>query len=593
MIHRYEVTWEDVRCQALDKAVSLQQHYPSISEFKIYGVPRGGIFAAQAISSQLDSRGQHPQIVSELSEATVIVDDIIDSGTTLDKYRTKAKHMGKKSPLPFVALFDKREKEYSGKWLSMPWERMCDDEEMGIEDNIRRIIEYIGDDPNREGLIETPNRIARSYDVLYGGYSKNPEDVIKVFEDGSCDEMVVLKGIEFASNCVSGDTFVETPKGRISIKRLKHGEFVYAWDEENNKMTIARALNPRITGRNKKLMRVYTDKETLLCTPDHKILTHERGWVQAKNLKAGDSVRSLDKRCQSYSKSGDHRVMIKWSGVKDRFAEHRFVYEQINGEQEQNICVHHIDKNPFNNSPENLTAMSRSEHCSLHRLTGGPTGFAIFTDDQRRSMKKKQVKGIKKSQTPEVRKKRSDSVKRYWASLSKEQKAERVKKMSEGCMSKNAKRQKNKVNHTVVCVEETEWVEDVWCMDVPVFHNFVANGMVVHNCEHHMLPFMGTAHIGYIPDGKVIGVSKLARLLEIYARRLQIQERIGQQVTDALMEHLQPKGCGCVLVAKHSCMSSRGVEKQHSEMVTSSMRGNFKGEENRAVKAEFLKLIGM
>lgn len=109
-------------------------------------------------------------------------------------------------------------------------------------------------------------------------------------------------------------------------------------------------------------------------------------------------------------------------------------------------------------------------------------------------------------------------------------------------------------------------------------------------CEHHMLPFCGTAHIGYIPNGRVVGVSKLARLLEIFSRRLQIQERIGQQVTDALMRHLEPKGCGCVLEAVHLCMTCRGVGKQNSKMVTSSVRGVFL--DDPSAKAEFLQMIG-
>jgi GTP cyclohydrolase IA len=109
-------------------------------------------------------------------------------------------------------------------------------------------------------------------------------------------------------------------------------------------------------------------------------------------------------------------------------------------------------------------------------------------------------------------------------------------------------------------------------------------------CEHHMLPFMGMSHIAYIPNGKVIGISKLARLLEIFARRLQIQERIGMQVTEALQTHLRPKGAACVLQAKHLCMTCRGVNKQGSEMVTSSLTGVFR--ENTAARAELFSLIG-
>jgi GTP cyclohydrolase I len=108
-------------------------------------------------------------------------------------------------------------------------------------------------------------------------------------------------------------------------------------------------------------------------------------------------------------------------------------------------------------------------------------------------------------------------------------------------------------------------------------------------CEHHVLPFTGHGHIAYMPDKRVIGISKLARLLDLYARRLQIQERIGQQVVAALDKHLQPRGSACILVAQHGCMSCRGVRKMNSEMVTSSLSGIFL---QQTVKSELLSLIG-
>lgn len=109
-------------------------------------------------------------------------------------------------------------------------------------------------------------------------------------------------------------------------------------------------------------------------------------------------------------------------------------------------------------------------------------------------------------------------------------------------------------------------------------------------CEHHMIPFVGKASIAYLPAGdKVVGLSKLARLLEIYTRRLQIQERIGQQVVAALMHHLKPRGAACILHAKHFCMCARGVNKQHSVMTTSALSGVF--QESPAARAELFELI--
>jgi len=108
-------------------------------------------------------------------------------------------------------------------------------------------------------------------------------------------------------------------------------------------------------------------------------------------------------------------------------------------------------------------------------------------------------------------------------------------------------------------------------------------------CEHHILPFIGKAHIAYIPTDKVIGISKLARLLDIYARRLQIQERIGKQVTSFLMQYLKPLGVACVIEAQHLCMRMRGCNKQNSTMVTSSLEGVFRNDE--AARNELMRLI--
>lgn len=109
-------------------------------------------------------------------------------------------------------------------------------------------------------------------------------------------------------------------------------------------------------------------------------------------------------------------------------------------------------------------------------------------------------------------------------------------------------------------------------------------------CEHHLAPFYGQIHIGYVPNGKVLGVSKFARLTEIYARRLQIQERLGQEVANDIMKYLKPQGVGVVIRGVHLCMRSRGVEKQNSEMITSVMLGFFR--DKPELREEFLNLIG-
>ncbi|MFN2476537.1 MAG: GTP cyclohydrolase I FolE [Chthoniobacterales bacterium] len=129
-----------------------------------------------------------------------------------------------------------------------------------------------------------------------------------------------------------------------------------------------------------------------------------------------------------------------------------------------------------------------------------------------------------------------------------------------------------------------------------IFHSEASEIVLVKDielysmCEHHLLPFIGKAHVAYIPSGKVIGLSKVARIVDMYAQRLQIQENLTMQIADALMHTLNPLGVGVVIEAKHLCMMMRGVEKQNSLMSTSCLLGTFK--EDARTRAEFLALLG-
>lgn len=257
----------------------------------VYPVPRGGIPVALALLRHIPDMF----IVEDALQADIIVDDLIDSGATASKYKK-----------PFFALIDKRTWAFGRDWVVWPWEQSA---EKGIEGNIARLLQYVGEDPSRGGLLETPARVAKAWAFWCSGYEQDPATVLKTFEDGAegTDEMVLVKDIPF-----------------------------------------------------------YT------------------------------------------------------------------------------------------------------------------------------------------------------------------------------------------------------------------------------HCEHHMAPFFGTATIAYLPDKRIVGLSKLSRVLQIYARRLQVQERLTCQVADALMEHLQPLGCGVVVKARHLCMESRGICQQGHHTVTSALRGIFK--DDATVRSEFFAL---
>ncbi|MFA5652426.1 MAG: GTP cyclohydrolase I FolE [Candidatus Paceibacterota bacterium] len=291
-MNKINITWKQVfsKLSQIDFSGSI-----------VYGIPKGGMILAGFL--------KHAKITHLPDEANIILDDIIDSGKTMDMYQKK--YPGKK----YFALIDKiNNKEdvilFKNCWIVFPWEKEHPNGEETVEQNIIRQLQFIGEDVTREGLIDTPSRVIKSWKKLYEGYSKKPEDVLTTFSADGYDQIILLKDIELYSTC-----------------------------------------------------------------------------------------------------------------------------------------------------------------------------------------------------------------------------------------------------------------------------------------EHHMIPFFGKAHIAYLPDpkGKIVGISKLARLLEIYARRLQIQERLGEQITLALMEHLQPLGAACIIEAQHLCMKARGVEKQNSIMVTSSMKGVFM--DNPSAKQELLQLI--
>lgn len=191
------LSWCNINSMAYETAKSIKSKFSGRSTIRAYGIPNGGIYAALAV--QASQSGGRPTI--ELTEgigyADLFIDDLVDTGRTRSRYTQQR-------DIPFYCLADKQQYAPDDKpWISFPWERM--NHTSGPEDAVLRILEYIGEDVDREGLRETPKRVVKSYADLFSGYDYRSDDdvakILKVFEDGACDEMVILRGIDFVSFC--------------------------------------------------------------------------------------------------------------------------------------------------------------------------------------------------------------------------------------------------------------------------------------------------------------------------------------------------------------------------------------------------------
>jgi len=188
-MEKVDLSWNDIGIRAQAIADKIEVNAVNMNPpLRLYGIPRGGVYAAQAVLSYIEKESE---LVEEPDDNCIFIDDIIDTGKTRDDFIEAYE-------CPFLALVDKRgaDRNVKGVWVSFPWERMTHDE--GPVENVKRLLQYIGEDPERDGLKETPQRVIDSYKKLFGGYKQKME--LKVFED-PCNQMVLLKNIEFYSTC--------------------------------------------------------------------------------------------------------------------------------------------------------------------------------------------------------------------------------------------------------------------------------------------------------------------------------------------------------------------------------------------------------
>jgi GTP cyclohydrolase I len=565
----------------------------------VIGISRGGIIPAQIIAKELEIPFKSSEEIKffDFSKMPIsypgarllIVDDLIDSGKTLKELAFNLSSFTVRT----AVLYKKKNKnqaicpnyflkEVPNQWVCLPHE-----EGYGVEDHITRILEFVGEDPTREGLKDTPRRVAKMYTEIFRGYDPTQKPKITTFLNGkdgiTYSQMIIDEGT-FYSHCLTGDTQIKTVRGIFRIKDLVgRTEDVFCYDEKNKRFTIAKAKDIRMTSKKAEILKLTTDYGAIYATSEHKFLTYNRGWVMLKDLKPKDSLVALNSRL-----SGSY-LTTQVSDSRDGWRkEHNFIYEEMSGEKlKSKELVHHIDGDKRNNIYENLQKMINKDHTGLHARKY----MASLSSEQKSEIGKKANWGFisLREKEPEkyklVKEKARNSLKKMYSSergIALKEKKSRDTKI----WWKNRKEKKMK-NHRVVKVEFSGF-EPVYNMEVEKYHNFVANSLVVHNCEHHMVPFFGKYYFAYIPNKTIIGLSKVARIVDYYSARLQVQERLVRQIVDEIEKSCKPRGIALVMKAEHLCKTMRGVKKQ-GVMTASELRGSFV--KDSKVRQEFLSLI--
>lgn len=512
------------------------------------------------------------------------------------------------------------------------------------EQLVKQLLEYIGENPEREGLVDTPKRVVKAYKKLFSGYEQKPQDVLTVFGDELYDEMIVAKDIEFYSMCVPGDQLVNGVGGAKRAREFKVGDKL--WTLQHG-VPVPTKISKISTRNVEALVELFlANGKSLRVTADHPIKT-EHGWLEAGDIQEGDRVEYINPKTLS-KRQFDLRINYDLGYVLGAVASDGSIQDA------RRICLEVSDKkfaSKFSKALEGaFSAETKIENISK------PSGFLKKKIPQYRvrlvssQIAKRLLNFLalphnlgsksktKKFHFPKIVLAGKDvmqgfldgyidgdgsksgtsggnviisSNKTFLSELADVLETVVMNRSSSvvssvyvssrwhkpGWFGKHGFQQQEPYLRLgesefmfVVGTRKIEKRTKVYSFKCAPHNTFLISGVLTHNCEHHMLPFYGKAHVGYIPDGKIIGLSKMPRLVEIYARRLQNQERMTSQIAQGLYDVLKPKGVGVIVEAQHFCMMARGVEKQNSLVATSSLKGLFKKE--LTTRNEFLRHVG-
>jgi GTP cyclohydrolase I len=451
---------------------------------------------------------------------------------------------------------------------------------------VQQLLKELGEDAQREGLARTPERVEKALRYLTSGYQTSVADVLNeaLFVE-QYDEMVVVKDIDFFSLCVPSKQIVNAVEGAKPAARVQPGDRLWTLDSGHLKETRVTRVLSRKT---RELVQVRTTAGRFRVTPDHPVMT-ESGWKEAGRLEPGTSVEWIKPkslcRPSAEAKPGYAAGYVLGAVAADGSIQEgrricpvvkRAEFARKYGEMLAQAFP------PTGPAVERVSVPSSF----LRREVPMAAGKGRFIVSANRTFLTALAQYL---ETP-LASTGTDGTAKVYVSPRWHQ---------AGWYGQHGFRQQSDfyvpVDSTYSTVLEVRRVPPakkpytVYSFKCEPYPTFLIGGHLTHNCEHHLIPFFGKAHVAYMPDKKILGLSKIPRLVEMFSRRLQVQERLTTQIASTLNEALQPKGVAVVMEAIHLCMLMRGVEKQNSKAVTSAMLGSFRSRPE--TRAEFMELI--
>ena len=501
-----------------------------------------------------------------------------------------------------------------------------------IERAVREILVAIGEDPEREGLEGTPRRVAEAYGALFAGLGENPARHLRVGFQENHREMVLVRDIPLHSLCVPSKQIVNRVGQARRAADISVGDELWTLANGTIEKTMVKQVSRLSTWE---IVEVVTDKGVIRVTPDHPLAT-SNGWVEAQDATGclvewtnpnnlhrarrppmlgyafgyalgamfsdgtvGDRYLSLVVN-ERESAGKFAAAVVEAFGVEARIEEvsrpSGFLGRRVPGFRVRVVSSYLADLlrmyagGDAHHMRQRFPRVVLNDEESLRGFIDGYADGDGYRPKESSGVIMVSANTAFLGEFAEVVDARFSGGRQLYL-------ADRWNER--GWYGRHGFRQER---HRVTLVEASyskvfevrkKVAENkpykVYSFRCEPYPTFLIGGHLTHNCEHHLLPMIGKAHVGYIPDGKVVGLSKLARLVEGYARRPQLQERLTTQVADALHDELGALGAIVVIEANHLCMSIRGIQKPGSMAVTSAVRGTYARDER--TRQEAMSLI--